>query len=90
MTEKINALHAIFAQHFKPGDVEGARAWYHKWSVDDDQELPGFPDGFTLRAMAGHVSDYLEGFTGEEPNSYNGSQFKSYMDTKYGSQVYLS
>jgi hypothetical protein len=88
-------LQDVFAQHFQRDDLEGAKTWFRKWMHEDEQHIPeiveAHGDGpqFSQRAMAGHVSDYLEGFTGEEPESYDGSG-KIYWDTKYGTEIYFS
>ena len=42
-------------------DLEGAKKWYKKWYREWEQDVPNYPEysgdnGFTLRAMAGHVS----------------------------------
>jgi hypothetical protein len=82
-----------FAQSFQPGDVDGAIAWAQNWYQVHEQELPADVENgniFSMRSMSGHISDYLEGFTGEEPESYNaGNGFKPYYSTKYGSDVYF-
>lgn len=88
-------LQDVFAKHFQRNDLEGAKTWFRKWMNEDDQHIPEIVEShgegpqFSQRAMAGHVSDYLEGFTGAEPNSYDGSG-KVYWDTKYGSELYFS
>ena len=83
-------LQEVFAQHFQRDDLEGAKKWFRKWMRVDEQVIPEIPDFHcTQRAMAGHVSDYLEGFTGEEPESYDGSN-KEYYDTKHGGVIYHS
>lgn len=95
MTEKQITLQDVFTMHFQRDDLEGAKKWFLKFMRDDDQEIPellderGMGPQFSQRAMAGHLSDYLEGFTGDEPNSYDGSG-KVYWDTKYGSELYFS
>lgn len=78
-------LDQVFAQHFERGDLEGAKKFARHWSKELKQQLPGqdIRDIFTQRAMAGHISDYLEGYDGTEPESYNGSG-RPYYDTKYG------
>lgn len=91
-------LQDIFVQHFQRDDLEGAKKWFSKWLREDGQHIPelfethGEGPQFTQRAMAGHLSDYLEGYTGQEPESYDGSQDtqrpKVYFDTRYGSELY--
>jgi hypothetical protein len=90
-TEKIKfkELQEIFAEHFSRDDVEGAKRWIHKWYNQDNLIVLGHETncGYTVRAMSGHVSDYLEGYNGTEPESYNFGD-KIYGDTKYGSVMY--
>lgn len=87
----MKTLQEVFAANFARTDVEGAKAWAMKWSNEMGQHIPEHePDpthGYTQRAMAGHISDYLEGYTGEELESYGGSG-KSYMNTKSGLDIY--
>lgn len=95
----MSQLQDVFANHFQRDDLEGAKKWFRKWMQEDEQHIPelvevyGPGPQFTHRAMAGHVSDYLEGYTGKEPESYDGSQDtdrpKIYWETKYGSTVYF-
>lgn len=84
-------LQEVFAENFKRDDVEGAKAWVAKWNREMDQFIPEHDTdpsyGYTQRAMAGHVSDYLEGLTGDEPHSYAQAN-KSYLNTKYGPDIY--
>ncbi len=82
-------LQEEFAKHFARDDIEGAKFWINKWAIADEQLLPGQEPRymFSQRAMAGHLSDYLEGFVGSEPDSYNGGN-RIYWDTKHGPQMY--
>lgn len=83
-------LQEVFADHFKRDDLEGAKKWIRNWMQRDDQVVVGHETefGYTQRAMAGHVSDYLEGYTGTEPESYNGKYSTCYFNTKYGSVLF--
>jgi hypothetical protein len=91
MEKTFKSLQQVFAENFSRDDVEGAKAWVRKWYTDMEQRIPehelDVSYGYTCRAMAGHVSDYLEGYTGSEPESYNQSH-KIYWSTKYGSELY--
>ena len=76
-------------------NLEEAKEFYKKWKYEWDQNIPGHPEwsvdgediedepnGFSLRAMAGHISDVLT----------NTSEFEDgncYMFTKYGSEIYF-
>lgn len=84
------SLQEIFAESFSRDDLEGARKWVYHWYRDLDSLLPNCIDAecVTHRSMAGHISDYLEGFNGSEPNSYNGNHATVYWETKYGKQIY--
>ena len=87
----VNQLQQVFATFFARDDLNGARVWVHRWFHDLHQQLDlgeEEPVVFTQRAMAGHVSDYLEGFTGVEPQSYGGSLNKLYSSTQYGPDLY--
>ena len=73
-------------------DLPSAKLWYAKWRDVDDQTLPpefqdSPADGFSLRAMAAHVSYALEGYA-DEPTG-NGV-CTNYMSTKYGSDIICS
>lgn len=97
-------LQEIFVMHFARDDVKGAHAFLAKWQDEWHQRIPdhdynpghgiqnldNIPPGYTRRAMCGHISDYLEGFTGREPESYNcnGKGGRNYMDTKHGNALY--
>jgi len=84
----MKTLQDVFAENFGRLDLSGAKRWAHKWYREDNQEIPDLGH-FSMRAMAGHLSDYLEGFTGDEPESYDGSGLnKVYLDTKYGNAMY--
>lgn len=72
-------------------NLEEAKIFFRKWAYGWRQNIPGHPEfsvdndsddcsGFSLRAMAGHISAVLTG------NVYDGV----YNDTKYGSEIYLS
>lgn len=90
MTEAQKTLTEVFAQHFGRDDLEGAIKWAHHWYNETDMSVPDYDDtpyAFTPRAMAGHLSDYLEGLDGTEPQSYNKSG-KLYYKTKHGSELY--
>ena len=69
-------------------DFEGALKWYNNWRYEWDQDIPGRPEDsgencFSMRAMAGHISLYLEG---KKEEDWNGS----YFYTEYGPDLYLS
>lgn len=80
-------LQEIFAANFARDEIEGAKRWARKWYAEMNQELPGGLS-ISMRAMAGHISDYLEGFDGTEPESYGGSLCLMYSRTKYGGTMY--
>lgn len=84
-------LHDLFTDSFARDDLAGAKRWFREWYEVLEQILPGDTQcEYSGRAMAGHISDYLEGYTGEEPASYNGKGWrKSYLDTKYGPSIYF-
>lgn len=67
-------------------DLESAKAWIHRWAEDWGQVLPwdDKPE-FTMRAMAGHLSNVLEGGTSD--TGYATGTI-SYMSTKHGSDLY--
>lgn len=70
-------------------DIESARDWMKAWANDWDQVLPWHDDPlFTSRSMAGHLSNFLEGGTFETGYAIN--EPESYIDTKYGSDLYFS
>ncbi|WYW02677.1 hypothetical protein Peetri_00089 [Pseudomonas phage vB_PpuM-Peetri] len=85
-------LQEHFAENFERTDLTGAIHWAQKWYKEMEQVLPGEDKAqFTCRSMAGHISDYLEGYTGAEIESFNQGAWHdnaTYMDTKYGSTVY--
>jgi len=89
----MKTLQEVFAESFQRDDLAGAKAWALRWNREWDQVVPDHDDPndpsdcYSQRAMAGHISDYLEGFTGTEPASYSASN-KNYMVTKYGSEIY--
>lgn len=85
-------LQEVFAEHFGRDDVEGATRWLRKWRDKDGQVVRGHETkiGYSVRAMCGHVSDYLEGYTGDEPGSFNQSKLGWYLSTKYGKELYDS
>jgi hypothetical protein len=89
----MTTLQEHFAKSFARDDLAGAIQWAKSWYADSNQNfsepISDCDNDVSGRAMAGHVSDYLEGFTGEEPESYNGSRHsRTYMDTKFGSKMY--
>lgn len=77
-------LQAVFAKHFDRSDVEGAKRWINYWAYEMGRPW------YTERTMSGHISDYLEGLTGQEPHSYNCCGWKVYYDTQYGTDLYWS
>jgi hypothetical protein len=85
------SLQEVFARNFGRDDVEGALQWARKWSREMGQHIPEHEIDrsycYSQRAMAGLISDYLEGYTGKEPESYAQSG-KYYFDTKYGPKIY--
>lgn len=91
--EDCHDLQDIFAAHFERTDIEGAKKWYANWRDNKDTEgsetLALYLNDFTERAMAGHISDYLEGLAGTEKNSYNASPWANcFLKTKYGIEIY--
>lgn len=66
--------------------IDGAIEFYNKWKYDWGQMLPEEHFGgdcYSLRAMAAHCSNVLEGKP--EPDGPT-----EYINTKYGSQIYFS
>lgn len=66
-------------------DIETCKAWYRKWRDEDNQEIEGF-GCISLRAMAAHCSNVLEGKT--EDGSGDGFCTR-YLSTKYGPEIYM-
>lgn len=67
-------------------DLQSAKVWIRKWADDWDQVLPWDDNPeFTVRAMAGHLSNVLEG--GDENTGYALGD-RSYMSTKYGIELW--
>ncbi len=65
-------------------NLQEAKIFYKKWWVEWEQEIPDYNfDMFSLRSMAYHISKVLEN---EEPDN---NICTSYIDTKYGSEIYL-
>ena len=64
-------------------DLETAKVFYKKWLNDDNQETAY--GCFSMRAMAAHISNVLEGKTYVNDNIYT-----NYIITEYGSDIYLS
>jgi hypothetical protein len=81
-------LQEVFAENFNRTDLFRACTWLYDWFNYKDQLIAYHPRDYSMRAMCGHVSDYLEGFTGEEPESYNKSR-GSYILSKYGSDLFV-
>lgn len=70
-------------------DLEKAKKWIHKWVNEWDQVLPWDSEPiFTSRAMAGHLSNFLEG--GKIDTGYAIGEPLSYIDTQYGSELYFA
>lgn len=64
-------------------NIEEAKIFYSKWRDEDEQESKyGY---HSLRAMAAHVSNVLEG-----KKELVGDTLTNYMDSKYGSEIYFS
>lgn len=87
----MKTLQEVFSDNFARDDLEGAKRWIRKWCREMDQHIPDHEPnetyGYTQRAMSGHVSDYLEGKDGTEPDSYNMSGI-SYLSTKFGPSLF--
>ena len=67
-------------------DLASAKAWIRLWADEWGQVLPWDTEPeFTMRAMAGHLSNVLEGGTSE--TGYAAGHI-SYMSTKYGSDLF--
>lgn len=67
-------------------DVDAAKRWICKWCSEWEQVLPWDDEAeFTTRAMAGHLSNVLEG--GDADSGYAAGGM-SYMGTKYGSDLF--
>ena len=69
-------------------DLNSCKEWYRRWSREWKQEIPGHPEFplFSLRAMAAHCSNVLEGKITDE----SGDQFcTEYINTKYGPDIYF-
>jgi hypothetical protein len=91
-------LNEMFATHFQPHELSKAQQWYKDWQAAGQKvnfcdhldhpertgECPGcFDCVYSLRVMAGFLSDYLEGAT---PGR---SEAMIYWDTKYGTAIYF-
>lgn len=63
--------------------IEECHDFYQKWADEWDQELPEY-GLFSLRAMAAHCSNVLEGKESEA-----GYFLNSYLDTKYGTTIFF-
>lgn len=61
-------------------DLVGAKEFYRKWR----RSQVCCYGNFTLRAMAYHISNVLEGKVDESPGLSN------YIDTRYGSEIFFS
>ena len=61
--------------------VEDAKEYFKKWWQDGQKD----PE-MTMRAMARHLSNVLEGLRDQPENWYEGA----YYDTKYGCEIYYS
>lgn len=60
--------------------------WYQKWK-DNDQVIPEYEkEEFSLRTMAYHCSRVLEGYA-IDPYL---NRITSYINTKYGVEIYFS
>ena len=63
-------------------DLDTAKTFYKKWREDEEQETPY--GRFSMRAMAAHISNVLEGKEDDDAICTN------YMITKYGSDIFCS
>lgn len=67
-------------------DIASAKAWIYRWADEWEQVLPWDSSAeYTMRAMAGHLSNVLEGGTSE--TGYAAGEI-SYTQTRYGSELY--
>lgn len=64
-------------------DLNTAKEFYIKWKDEDDQETPY--GCFSMRAMAAHISNVLEG-----KENYEDTVCTNYMSTKYGSDIFFT
>lgn len=62
-------------------DLQSCKIFYKKWSVD--QNCPF--GSFSMRSMAAHCSNVLEGKK-RNPNAIT----TNYINTRYGSEIFLS
>lgn len=62
-------------------DLNSAKEFYKNWCGPLNQQTPF--GCFSMRSMAHHVSNVLEGKDCSDPGSL-------YYDTKYGSELYLN
>lgn len=68
-------------------DLTSAKQFMHRWATEMDQEIQGF-GLISSRSLAAHVSAILEGKT--EDDSSESTFFTSYLNTKYGSELYFA
>jgi len=67
-------------------DIDSAKVWMRKWLNEWDQKLPWEKTAvYTQRAMAGHLSNVLEG--GNYETGYATGRI-AYCETKYGTELY--
>lgn len=68
--------------------LAAAKRWMYAWASEKDQVLPWDKEPrYTARAMAGHLSNVLEG---GDVNSGYALGGMSYMQTRYGSELYFA
>ena len=80
--DSCKAFYAFLKAQFS--NIEEAKDFYRWWKNECKQELP-FWHGFTLRAMAYHISMVLEGY---EDNPETNGICTCYIDTKFGVDIY--
>ena len=62
-------------------DLKTAKIFYLKWKDEDDQETPY--GCFSMRSMAAHISNVLEGKEHDDD-----AVCTNYMSTKYGPDIF--
>jgi hypothetical protein len=80
-TDKAMKLYDYLRQQFT--DLDSCIKWCSKWYNEWDQDIPDHPEwAMTMRAMARHCSNVLEG----RPVDEDGLCF---LDTKYGPDLFF-
>jgi len=81
MSEKCRLFYQYLSKRCRT--VERAKVFYRKWSKTQSCGKFG---SFTLRAMAHHISNVLEG----KKHQTDSFLKTPYYETKYGTEIYMS